>query len=36
MKFPHFFIERPIFATVLSFVIVLVGGITYYTLPVSQ
>jgi hydrophobe/amphiphile efflux-1 (HAE1) family protein len=36
VKFPHFFIERPIFATVLSFLIVLVGGITYYTLPVSQ
>ncbi|QDV59121.1 efflux RND transporter permease subunit [Rosistilla oblonga] len=36
MKFPHFFIERPIFAAVLSFLIVLVGGITYLTLPVSQ
>ena len=36
MKFPHFFIERPIFASVLSFIIVLVGGITYFTLPVSQ
>ncbi len=36
MRFPHFFIERPIFATVLSFLIVLVGGITYFTLPVSQ
>ena len=36
MKFPHFFIERPIFATVLSFIIVLVGGITYFSLPVSQ
>ncbi|TWU10677.1 efflux RND transporter permease subunit [Allorhodopirellula heiligendammensis] len=36
MKFPHFFIERPIFATVLSFLIVLVGGITYVSLPVSQ
>lgn len=36
MKFPHFFIERPIFASVLSFLIVLVGGITYFTLPVSQ
>ncbi|EAQ79736.1 efflux RND transporter permease subunit [Blastopirellula marina] len=36
MKFPHFFIERPIFASVLSFIIVLVGGITYLTLPVSQ
>jgi hydrophobe/amphiphile efflux-1 (HAE1) family protein len=36
MKFPHFFIERPIFAAVLSFVIMLVGGLTYFTLPVSQ
>ncbi|QDU43903.1 Efflux pump membrane transporter BepE [Symmachiella dynata] len=36
MKFPHFFIERPIFATVLSFLILLVGGITYFSLPVSQ
>ena len=36
MKFPHFFIERPIFATVLSFLIVLVGGITYFSLPASQ
>ncbi|TWU55875.1 efflux RND transporter permease subunit [Rubripirellula reticaptiva] len=36
MKFPHFFIERPIFAAVLSFLIVLVGGITYFSLPVSQ
>jgi len=36
LKFPHFFIERPIFASVLSFLIVLVGGITYFTLPVSQ
>lgn len=36
MKFPHFFIERPIFASVLSLIIMLVGGITYFTLPVSQ
>ncbi len=36
MKFPHFFIERPIFASVLSFLIVLIGGITYFNLPVSQ
>lgn len=36
MKFPHFFIERPIFASVLSFLILLVGGITYFALPVSQ
>ncbi|TWT68924.1 efflux RND transporter permease subunit [Crateriforma conspicua] len=36
MKFPHFFIDRPIFASVLSFLILLVGGITYFSLPVSQ
>ncbi|WP_166829299.1 efflux RND transporter permease subunit [Thalassoroseus pseudoceratinae] len=36
MKFPHFFIDRPIFATVLSVVIVLVGGLAYFVLPVSQ
>ncbi|QDT31521.1 efflux RND transporter permease subunit [Thalassoglobus polymorphus] len=36
MKFPHFFIEHPIFATVLSTLIVLVGGISYLSLPVSQ
>ncbi|GAA4440119.1 multidrug efflux RND transporter permease subunit [Bremerella cremea] len=36
MKFSHFFIERPIFAAVLSFIVVLVGGITYFALPVSQ
>lgn len=36
MKFSHFFIDRPIFASVLSILIVLVGGITYFALPVSQ
>lgn len=36
MKFPHFFIDRPIFATVLSTLIVLIGGIAYYQLPVGQ
>ncbi len=36
MKFPHFFIDRPIFATVLSTVIVLVGAIAYFQLPVGQ
>ncbi len=36
MKFAHFFIDRPIFATVLSLVIVIVGGIAYYSLPVAQ
>lgn len=36
MKCPHFLIERPIFASVLSFLIVLVGAIAYVALPVSQ
>ncbi len=36
MNFSHFFIERPIFATVLSVLIVLVGGLAYFQLPVGQ
>ncbi|MEM1243831.1 MAG: multidrug efflux RND transporter permease subunit [Pseudomonadota bacterium] len=36
MKLPHFFIERPIFAAVLSILIVIVGAISYTYLPVSQ
>src|SRR5512132_534099 len=36
MRFPHFFIDRPIFAAVLSIVIVIVGGLAYFTLPVAQ
>lgn len=36
MKFPHFFIDRPIFAVVLSVVISLVGGLAYFQLPVAQ
>ena len=36
MRFPHFFIERPIFAAVLSILIVIVGAIAYPTLPVAQ
>src|SRR6186997_166712 len=36
MRFAHFFIDRPIFATVLAIVIVLVGGIAYTGLPAAQ
>ncbi len=36
MKFPHFFIERPIFAAVLSVLIVIIGAIAYPTLPIAQ
>ena len=36
MRFSHFFVDRPIFATVISIIITLIGGIAYYTLPVAQ
>ncbi len=36
MKFSHFFIDRPIFAAVLSIVTVLIGGIAAFTLPIAQ
>jgi hydrophobe/amphiphile efflux-1 (HAE1) family protein len=36
VKFPHFFIDRPIFAAVLSILIVILGAIAYPSLPVSQ
>ena len=32
----HFFINRPIFAMVLSIVITLAGGVAVFTLPVAQ
>jgi multidrug efflux pump len=34
--FSRFFIDRPIFATVLSVIITLAGGIAVFTLPVTQ
>ena len=34
--FSHFFIERPIFASVLSIVITLAGAVALYNLPVAQ
>ena len=36
MTLSHFFIDRPIFATVLSIVIVIAGAIAYFTLPIAQ
>ena len=36
MRFSHFFIDRPIFATVLSVLIVIVGAAAYLVLPVAQ
>jgi len=35
MQFTHFFIERPVFASVISIVIILIGIIAYLQLPVS-
>ncbi len=36
MRFTHFFVDRPIFAAVISIVIVLVGAIAYVALPIAQ
>src|SRR6202051_2779552 len=36
MRFSPFFIARPIFASVVSLIILIVGAIAYSTLPVSQ
>src|SRR5215204_4610364 len=36
MKFAHFFVDRPIFASVLSIVFVILGLVAYLGLPVAQ
>jgi hydrophobe/amphiphile efflux-1 (HAE1) family protein len=36
MNFPKFFIDRPIFATVISIIIVIVGALAYTSLPIEQ
>lgn len=36
MRLSHFFIARPIFAAVISFVMLIVGAIGYLSLPVAQ
>jgi hydrophobe/amphiphile efflux-1 (HAE1) family protein len=36
MNLPHYFTDRPIFATVLSLFIVLLGALSYVGLPVAQ
>ena len=36
MKFGHFFVDRPIFASVISIIIVVVGLVSLTTLPVAQ
>lgn len=36
MRFSHFFIDRPIFATVISLILTILGAISYFLLPVSE
>lgn len=36
MKISHFFIDRPIFASVVSIVFVILGAVSYWRLPVAQ
>ena len=36
MRFPHFFIDRPIFAAVLSIIILIIGAIAQRTLPIAE
>ena len=36
MRFPLFFIDRPIFAAVISIIVTIVGLVAYFTLPVTQ
>ncbi|HKP01814.1 MAG TPA: multidrug efflux RND transporter permease subunit [Chthoniobacterales bacterium] len=36
MNFSHFFIDRPIFAGVISILITLIGAIALFTLPIAQ
>src|ERR1700745_4073356 len=36
MRISHFFIDRPIFAAVVSIVFVILGGVSFARLPVAQ
>ena len=36
MRLSHFFIDRPVFATVLSLFLTIVGGIAYFALPIAR
>src|SRR5580658_5413934 len=36
MRFSHFFIDRPIFASVVSIILTLVGAISFSALPLSE
>src|ERR1700681_1643995 len=36
MRISHFFIDRPIFAAVVSIVFIIVGGVSFLRLPIAQ
>ena len=36
MRLSHFFIERPVFATVLSLILMIAGAIAQQSLPISE
>src|SRR5579864_2934676 len=36
MRISHFFIDRPIFASVVSIVFVILGGVSFFRLPIAQ
>jgi multidrug efflux pump subunit AcrB len=36
MRLSHFFIDRPIFATVLAAFITIIGAVAYFILPIAQ
>src|SRR5436190_11703530 len=36
MRISHFFIDRPIFAAVIAIVFVIIGGVSFFRLPVAQ
>lgn len=36
MRFSHFFIDRPIFASVVSTIVIILGAVSYLRLPVAQ
>jgi hydrophobe/amphiphile efflux-1 (HAE1) family protein len=36
MRISHFFIDRPIFASVISIVFVIVGAVSFFRLPIAQ
>ena len=36
MRISHFFIDRPIFASVVSIIFIILGGVAFFRLPVAQ